>query len=290
LREFGPNSEQIGNQHRKQIEWLAGRLLDSDVREALLGLRRVHRGLLAGDGAEAADAARVVVDIARHITPAIYDFGVVHWTAEQQAAGVALVRLPACIKTVAEIVMAGIDGREVRLRPRETEDDLPEGELSLPLSPEQGMAAGAAEAARALQTHLARKFGSEYFAMLRNKVDDYLLRYFSRPARGAPERSDQERIKLTARVIDARRRDGDPSFYMMFYPPEDEAGRKEMEDMASELKRDYPALMFLALDPSYEQELWDQDLVDPLCRMLPLRDPAAPTGSDQDHRRGDISQ
>ena len=254
---------------------VAQRLLETDIRRAITALRKAHQALTKTAGQE---AAKPLVDAARLVVPALFDQGVIrHAKATQD---LALVPLPAGTRTVAEIIMAGVDAREARFHPREYEDHQPEGELSLPLHPEQGIGG---DASAALAGHLKRKLdpGAEAMKKYRAPIDDYLLGTFARPEPGAPARELAERILLTADLLEDRRQDTGQTFYMVFYLPEDPAERQAIEGVVHELKRDYKAIAFLGLDPAFQQERADRKLADPLCRMLPLKASPVPKSGDE---------
>ncbi len=218
-----------------------------------------------------AKAAEIITEVAQHIVPAVYDYGVVQWTRQQGSGGTALALLPAGIKTVAEIIMAGVDRRKTRFRHRASEDEQPEGELSLPQLPECGIDPGGAKAKEALQEHLHKKFNPRETDNFHRAVDEYLLTNFPRPESGAPERNRQERITLTADLLASKSRDSGQTFYMLFNLPNDMEGQNALRSLVQSLKDDYPALMFLGLDPAFEQERQDRALIDPFCRMLPIK-------------------
>jgi hypothetical protein len=267
---LGAEEKLTGLKSERQAEALATFLLETDIRLAIDALRRAHRDVVEEEGRE---AATPLVEAARLVVPSLFDQGVIrHAKAAQD---LALVPLPAGTRTVAEIIMAGVDGREARFRARESENDQPAGELNLPLHPEGGirMDASASQA-----FHITRKLdpGAEAIRGVRTAIDDYLLGTFARPEPGAPVREREERILLTADLLEARRCDTGQTFYIIFYLPEDPKDRQPIEALAHELKRDYKAIAFLGLDPAFRQERADRKLVDPLCRMLPLKAPQAP--------------
>ena len=240
-------------------------LEQTDIRRAIPALRQAHRTLAAAAGPETAEP---LVAAARLVVPVLFDQGVVLQT--RGLLGLALVPLPAATRTVAELIMAGVDGRPALYRPRTDEHDQPAGVLSLPLHPEQGIGT---DPGAALAAHVSRKLdpGRDAVQGLRAVVDDYLLGAYSRTDPGAPARSRAQRILLTADLLEDLRRDTGHTLYMVFYLPEDPDERTPVEALAADLKRDYPAIAFLALDPTPAQERADRRLVDPLCRMLPLR-------------------
>ena len=117
-----------------------------------------------------------------------------------------------------------------------------------------------------------KKFNLGESDVFRRAVDDYLLATFPRRVRGGLERTLEERIKLTADLLEDKRRDSGQTFYMIFDLPKDAEGQNAMRAMVASLKRDYPALAFLCLDDSSEREREEMKLVDPFCRMLPLKE------------------
>lgn len=259
----------------QRAEQLAACLLETDIRVAVEALRRAHRSLYEGEkpSEQQTKAAEIVTEVAQRLVPALYDYGVVQWTRSQQrgGGGAVLMLLPAGIKTVAEIIMAGADKRATRFRHRTSENDQPEGELSLPQLPECGIDPSRVKVREALQNHLLKKFNPGEMENFRRTVDDYLLASFARPESGAPERTRQERITLTADLLESMRRDREQTFYMLFYLPDDAEGQNAMRALIQSLQDDYRALMFLCLDRSFEQERQDRALVDPFCRMLPMK-------------------
>lgn len=264
-----------GLDDQKSANQLTERLLETDIRTAIQAMRDAHRSFYAqdsGDRPNRCAAADTLVALSQLIVPALYDYGVVRWAGSQRDDGSsALVPLPACTKTVAEIIMAGTDGRATRFRHRENEDDQPEGELSLPQTPECGIDAGNSEHRSALQQYLNKKFNPGECEIFRRAIDDYLVTTF--PRRAKEGRTLEERITLTADLLESKRRDTGLTFYLLFDLPKDAEGQNAMRTMVKSLKRDYPALAFLCLDDSIEREREEMKLVDPLCRMLPVKDP-----------------
>ncbi|WP_295393004.1 hypothetical protein [uncultured Thiodictyon sp.] len=245
----------------QRAERVAACLLDTDIRSAIESLRQAHRG--AGPA-----AAEPLVKSACLVVPALFLQGVVLDT--KGLLKLALVPLPAGTRTVAELIMAGVDGRPALFRPREREDDQPAGTLSLPLPPEQGIGVGLSAS---LAAHLDPFLdpGREAVAGRRSWFDDYLLGTFDRSEPGAPVRQTRERIERTADLLEARRRDTGQTYYMVFFLPDDLTARARVEALVADLKRDYPPVTFLGLDSAFNQERADRRLVDPFCRMLPLR-------------------
>ncbi|MCP5134876.1 MAG: TIR domain-containing protein [Gammaproteobacteria bacterium] len=265
----------------QQIERLAEQLLllKTDTCAVIEALYRAHCSLCEEwddeSSEQSAKAAEILVNAAQFIVPAVYDYGVIQWTRSQQ--DTSLVPLPVHIKTSAEIIMAGVDGRETRLRHRKSEKDYPEGEFSLPQIPECGIDPGNVVAREAQRDHLDRKFNPIVEVdVSRRLFDDYLEVTYYQPESGAPKRTREERIELTAGALERRRRLKGQTFYMLFYLPQDTGEQYAIRSLVQALKKDYPAIMFLSLDLTSEQEKLDQDLVYPFCCMLPMMGPETP--------------
>lgn len=277
--QLGISDEIVGLDGEQRIERLVERLLrlKTDTGAVIEALYQAHCSLCEGwddeSGEQGAKAAATLVNAAQLIVPAVYDYGVIQWTRSQQDAP--LVPLPVHIKTSAEIIMAGVDGRETLFRHRKSEHHYPEGELCLPAIPECGIDPGSAVAREAQQDHLERKFDPMVkIEVSRRQFDDYLeARKYYQPESGAPKRTPEKRIELTAAALERMRRLKGQTMYMLFYLPQDAGERNAIYSLVQALKKDYPAIMFLSLDPASEQEMLDQDLVYPFCCMLPIMGP-----------------
>lgn len=264
----------------RRIERFAESLLlpEKDCRAVIDALYQAYHSLREEDdesGAQSTKAVEAFVNAAHLIVPAIYDYGVIRWTRHQQ--DISLVPLPVHLKTSAEIIMAGVDGREIHLHHRKSEKDYPEGKLSLPQIPECSIDPENAIAREAQQNHLDRKYNpTAKVEVSRHRLDTYLESKYYQPQSGAPKRTPDERIKLTAGALDRIRRLTGQTLYMLFYLPQDVEAQQAIRSLVQDLKKDYPAIMFLGLDPTVEQEERDQDLLYPFCCMLPVKEPETP--------------
>lgn len=271
----------VGLDDKQRANCLAGRLLEIDIRTLVPALFAAHHSLCEDKktSEQQTKAAEILTKVAQRLVPVRYDYGVVQWVRNQQWDDTMLMPLPACIKTVAEIIMAGVDKRATRFRHRTSEHDQPEGELSLPQLPECGIDSGRNEARGALQNHLSRKFNPEEKENFRRVIDDYLLVEFPRPkVSGEPERTREQQITLTADLLEGLRtvpgqtqtQTQTQTYYMLFYLPEDADGQSAMRALIQSCQSTYHAIMFPCLDGSFEQERQDRAVVDSFCRMLPL--------------------
>lgn len=255
---------------------LAEHLLDLDMDLAIRGLRDAHREIrdeLEDEGGpELARADTALIDVAQLIVPTLYDHGVIEWVRIQSGeAGPALVFLPAGNHTVAEIIMAGSDRRHTRFRPRQREEDHPAGEFSLPHVPEAGMDATLKKRAEQVRSHLAAKFDPIDVKNFKRDVDGYLAARFLMLDPGRLVVDPARRRSLVADEIANQARDSGWHFYMVFQTPTDPDARQEMEAFVRELKRDYPAIIFLALPNDDDLLRHDRNRFDPFVRMLPTK-------------------
>lgn len=244
---------------------LAERLLNSDIRIAIDALVQAHREFDA-----AGPDARSLVAAACWVIPALFNRGVV--TDVSRSLGLAMIPLPAGSFTAAELIMAGVDGRDARFHPRKDVIDEPAGQLCLPITPEQGIGGNVGAA---VARHIHRKFDPASCQAFRTRVDQYLIEHYYRPQPGEPERAAAEKIRLASDLLSRHRRHYGETYYMVFIPG-DEVERQNLESLLHELKRDYEALAFLVLDFAADRRIDDRDITFPLLQMLPLK--PSPTG------------
>lgn len=277
-KQLGIRDEMVGLDDGQRANWLAGRLLQTDIRTVISTLRAAHRWL-CGEGGDhsgpSGRAADILVKVSQVIVPALYDYGVVHWVGSHRGDGsAALVPLPVSTITVAEIIMAGVDGRETRYYPRRHDEDQPVGELNLPHPPECGIFANLDKTTAAEHEHLCRKLCLEEDATkFRRQIDDGLFALY-KPGPGEPEiKLPRQRIQAITNQLRRTQRDKGVTFYMVFRLPDDEDEKNAMLNMIQSLKGDYKeAILFLGLNYSFDQQEEEKDLFYPFYRMLPMRD------------------
>lgn len=131
---------------------LTDELLDAtDVSEALLALNRAHQSLWPGAGERRA-AAKVVERVVAHIAPLLVQRGLLH--ALPNESGGVLLRLPVTTTTVAELAVAGFDGRPSLWAP--AKEDYPDGAGRLPRPSEMGFDASGRDTLRAYGEHFEK--------------------------------------------------------------------------------------------------------------------------------------
>ncbi len=128
-------------------------LFSSDVGDVLVELNQAHQRLWATGGSDRAEARQVAAVVAR-IAPLLLQVGLLHALPDQS--GGAFLRLPITTATVAELAVAGFDGRPSALRFREGE--FPDGLGRLPLPHEVGFDVDGERALHAYSDHLEKSF------------------------------------------------------------------------------------------------------------------------------------
>lgn len=232
-----------------------------DILVVFLGLREGHKALLDAGARESAQELQALAWI---LAPILMDRSLTAH-AEGQL-GSALVELPVGTVTVAELIMAGLDNRSAMFMPRKSDDDLLQGALLIQAQPEGGRST---DDKSALAEHVLSKLappGASY-PKLRQQIDEHMIDRFKRDGPGLTNLSREARIKLAGKVLEWHLRDTGQRYYMVFWP-ETEEERQAFETLAEGLMDDYPSLVCLSLNP--DQKFEDMDLVDPLCRMMPL--------------------
>lgn len=231
---------------------VAAALLDLEIGAAVAIAEGAHRQLARGN----ALAARAIAGIARALVPAVYDYGVceaVRCACADAKAG--LLAVPAYHPTVAEVIMAGADGRPVDVVPRRLPNDFPKGRLALPEPPECGPDDDGALAIAAVEAHLVQKlgFGPD-----------------SRPA-GTPALSR----RLAAREL-AYQADHQRTHYLLLRPPLDAADGERSHRLALGLRELFGRLVCLALSDDEGLALDEFDRFRPFLDLLPLETEPGP--------------
>jgi hypothetical protein len=269
-----------GLQHLSQLdpgakaEDAARRLLETDIDSVIEGLAAAYRWVRdeidVERSAELTKAEAALAEAAQLILPALFDLGVVAWARGQgRGPDAALVVVPACLRTVAEIIMAGVDDRPTRYRPRTYDLDNPAGEFSLPTPPEPGLQ-GVSRFAEELERHLCDKFLVGSVSDLEATIHDYLVTTFYRPEAGSTRDVRQQRASAAIN-IEALGRHHRRTYYMMFPVPHEDAARNEVDALVRRLKEQYPAITFLALNDDGAVEQSELRRFGPFRFMLPKK-------------------
>jgi len=251
-----------------QAKETARRLLDLDVPGVIKRCKRAHDDLSAQG---LADATRVVADLVQLVLPAIYDHGVIEAVRTRKYnVDAALLELPAGIRTVAEVIMAGVDRRKTRYRG--DRERFPEGVYSLPLPPEGGFDADGEAFRQAWHEHLINQFRPADADKLRTAWNDYLIGRFADLDPRARQRDRKEYIEDAVDELKYRAEDLGKTYYFLTDAPAEEGARRALDALIRELKKDYPSVVFLQLNDAWELERKEKREFRPLCDMLPKDD------------------
>ena len=126
----------------------------SSVDEVLIAVHKAHRASLGRP-----EVAHTLEQLLALIVPVLYDRQLA-WTLPREAGGI-LLQVPVATATIAEIVMAGLDGRGYRYRPLRDARSFPEGLASVPQVPEPGIDFAGDRAFQDFLGHLAAELVAE---------------------------------------------------------------------------------------------------------------------------------
>lgn|GEM_PF-4384764 len=107
---------------------------------------------------------------------------------------------------------------------------------------------------------------------LRTTWSDYLIGRFADLERRARERDRKEYIEDAADELDYRAKQRGETYYFLTDAPAEEGARRALKELISELKKDYPAVVFLQLNDAWELERKERQDFRPFCYMLPKDD------------------
>jgi hypothetical protein len=238
---------------------------------ALNTLDLLHRDFCrAGDRQTAA----LVKDVAYHLLPAVFGETLVEGVRTAQSRlEAALVSLPIGTRTVAEIVMAGFDRRELQLR--EPRAQLaPDGRLRLPTLPEVGIDPDGTALQNAFHAQLSQILMAGKVKDLHDAFHAYTRRFVFQDQQ--QDLSPKGLIQAAARRLKHLSERGQ-TYYCLFKLPADlqSESRRRFEEALRDLKGQYPAMIFLNLSADEDLILREGDLVNPLADL---------------HRRADAPQ
>lgn len=257
----------VGND---QADALAGGLLSAPLL-ALLGDLRVAVENLSDTHSDASSGRRDIRELAETVASIRHlDEVGDRLNAERLALGAPLVSIP-CFKTmVAEIVMAGADGRKPEFVPRTSDIDYPDGRQLLTSPPESGFGwAKAEEKARAIRDCLIATFGVGTGTKLRTDIEDFMYHRFVQDA-SSRNRPIEARTPLAARQLKTLSKSR--TFYMVLNVPNESEAREELEENLSKIKSVFEDLMFLGLTDDWHVEQEEMEMFGDLQTMLPMKE------------------
>lgn len=184
------------------------------------------------------------------VLPAIYDATAVADVCRCQGDAHAIpIGLPTELKTLAEIIMAGADGRAARFWPKPDKDHFPTGIPCLPGPPEYGRDADGNVFKRSFLDNLLQSFdeGDERFA---EDFHVYLkTRFIQRDLRNPRARDAEETLRRMVAYKLAVQAEQD--YLTHYFIAEMNEGNPEamakQTALLEQLKRDFPAVTFLRL-------------------------------------------
>jgi len=253
-------------------ESLAARLLDMTDPEQVAGLLRDAYDALEAECelAETAElrSALTAIEVAvQYVVPCQCDLGVVETIRTNALAGATLAEIDCALAMVAEIYMAGAESRRTQFRPRDHENDFPEGQRQLPEPPHAGMKGQDRRRDDILEA-LTRKYQVGTWNRTRNQIDDILIERFAATS-GSTEKTREQSIEAAATQLRNVSRRG--RYYLICRLPANESARAEMVSGLNKLARDYDALVILVLLGDGGVENQERRRFGHLQQMLPKR-------------------
>jgi hypothetical protein len=183
--------------------------------------------------------------------------------------------LPASLRTTAEVIMAAFDRREVRLRAREKENSFPEGQLVVPLPPENGLNDHAKKAGEDIRKHLAKKMNHGIANDFIRDINGYFYSRFVEPETGASVHEESMKKRLANDEINHKMEVNKCKFYVLFHPYKDNEELAAMQTIAETIKKDYPELRCVVLKNDQELEKNERNRYASLRDIIPIKGPSS---------------
>jgi hypothetical protein len=243
---------------QQQADALAGRLLALEIGKLIQISRKAQQALqLQQLDFEAAQLSKAV----RALLPGVYDFGVIAGLGpERLSIGQGFVSLPASLHTVAEIIMAGYDGRVTEYC---NSDGFPRGACCLPLSPEGGYD----ELGKAFQAAWDEHLKNQFCDGASVAWDEYMIEQFA-GGKGTRERTHDQWVDLARDELKYQVEFEHKTHYFLFDLPKETAARQQVIELIRTLKQRYPPLAFLNLDSNADLEREERKTFRPLSDIL----------------------
>lgn len=230
----------------------------SPLSAVLHALDKAHETLTEADGpapartagsAERGAAGDALEEILLRIVPLLHERGLVYTLA---GGGAEVLTLPVFTKTMAEMTLAALDRRPLRLRPPENEDDLPDSAYSL-LEP----------APDAIDVLGFGAFGAFVHEAARTLLTAEDRRYLADTAR-APERRHEAVVARLRRFFERRANDSkEPQRYYILLL---ERSLEKDRDFVALLSKELPLLRIVK--PTGDDLEGEGELCEPLVRLL----------------------
>ncbi|MCP4409495.1 MAG: hypothetical protein GY807_17440 [Gammaproteobacteria bacterium] len=222
-------SVDVVTQHR--ADHLADCLLKLTLKQFLGVTKQVTAALSQNATMPAVIGVRKVVNV---VLPAVFNHGIVEWVRSLKSdLSYATVSMPVATKTLAEIIMAGVDKRAARFRPLAPGETLPEGIFNIPTPPEGGV------------DESGVRFESAFHEQIIDKFVGMEVR--------SQKRDQNTLIGMAADELEYLSEDESKTRYFIYTLPTDNSTRQICENRIRALKSCYPSLVFINLSDDEDQ-------------------------------------
>lgn len=239
---FGEPGQRLWRDPISPVEGLAREIGRYDAALLMLHARQAIGKLKSSNPQD----AKVLGKLVQGLLPLLYDPTTVAAVCEKAGdTSAILVGFPVASRWVAEVVLAGADGREAQYRSPQGNQGL-EGELSLPLTPNSGFDPKGERRAEDFREHLRRKlavthldkFQSAFYRCVRELLPEDVREQFGESQ--AIDDMVADTLKYLADTESARH-------YYLFYLPQDREERTACLACLQRIKSQFQAVTFFEL-------------------------------------------
>jgi hypothetical protein len=232
----------------RNINWLMDRFLASTFSQAMDALWAAFRPLDDDRDIATEDELKALNTLelaAQTVGPVLFDAGLIGGLRTQMLdPNVKICRLYSSVPTVAELVMAGADGWHAEYHPRRGTADAPFGKRNLAFLPPEGGIGSEPDRGRQLRLDLARKLAPGEWREIRQRLNVHMV---AELVPGTLQDDTDSNIERASDIL-TQLSTGGRGFYMLCALPTEDRARQEVEEGLRQTKKDYPALVIVALD------------------------------------------
>ena len=218
--------------------------------------------------------ARITSQLTLLLLPALYDFAVVETVrGDRFNTARAIIPVPTALRTVAEIIMAGVDRRSMQVQ-YDPDRDFPQGSRCLTVGPESTSDESGDQAKQDFLNQVANLLAPEFDPDFIHRFRKHVVSHFARREPGRKYDPElQTDVKSAALKLKRFAEKLNQTYYYVFDMPQNDEERVVAQRTIAQLKADFPAIVFLTLTPDEALELQEQERFAALPEMFSsLRD------------------
>ncbi len=191
------------------------------------------------------DGCKAISDLLNHLLPALIDHDIVkHIRSHKLDVHHAIFELPVAIRTLAGVILAGVDRKPFEPCVRRNPNEFPHGRYAIPNPAENGFDPKGEARELSFTHHLSNKIRPE---MALKKVEEAWYQYHFDNYTESDDRPN-ERVQIAVDELEHRTKGDGKTRYFIVETVEDKAYQQKLDNFIAELKKIWKPVVFVRLD------------------------------------------